>query len=90
MKQDPRTGNGSAHSVPHGWRLCRIKDVLEFLNTRRIPLSAAERGVMTERLYDYYGASGVIDRVENYLFDGTHILIAEDGANLLRHCKVII
>ncbi len=69
--------------MPQHWRLVRVKDVMEFFNTVRVPLSAAERGVMTEKTYDYYGASGVIDKVEAYLFDGTYILIAEDGANLL-------
>lgn len=73
--------------MPAHWRLVRLKDVLEFFNTVRIPLSAAERGVMTEKTYDYYGASGVIDKVEDYLFDGTYILIAEDGANLLSRSK---
>jgi type I restriction enzyme S subunit len=42
---------------------------------------------MAEKSYDYYGASGVIDKVEDYLFDGTYILIAEDGANLLTRSK---
>jgi len=73
--------------MPDHWRLVRVKDVMEFFNTVRIPLSAAERGVMTEKNYDYYGASGVIDKVEDYLFDGTYILIAEDGANLLTRSK---
>ena len=73
--------------IPEHWRLVRVKDVLEFFNTVRIPLSAAERGLMTEKIYDYYGASGVIDKVEAYLFDGTYILIAEDGANLLTRSK---
>ena len=73
--------------MPQQWRLVRVKDVMEFFNTVRVPLSAAERGVMTEKTYDYYGASGVIDKVESYLFDGTYILIAEDGANLLTRAK---
>jgi type I restriction enzyme S subunit len=73
--------------MPQHWRLVRIKDAMEFFNTVRVPLSAAERGVMTEKTYDYYGASGVIDKVEAYLFDGTYILIAEDGANLLTRSK---
>jgi type I restriction enzyme, S subunit len=75
------------HEMPQHWRLVRIKDVMEFFNTVRVPLSAAERGVMTERTYDYYGASGIIDKVEAYHFDGTYILIAEDGANLLTRSK---
>ena len=68
---------------PAHWKTCRVKDILDFFNTVRIPLSADIRGLMTDRIYDYYGASGVIDKVEDYLFDGTYILIAEDGANLL-------
>jgi type I restriction enzyme, S subunit len=77
------TEGAHPRAIPSGWRVSRVKDVLDFHNTRRIPLSAAERGMMVERLYDYYGASGIIDKVENYLFDGTYILVAEDGANLL-------
>lgn len=73
--------------TPKHWRVVRLKDVMEFFNTVRVPLSAAERGLMTEKTYDYYGASGIIDKVENYLFDGTYILIAEDGANLLTRSR---
>jgi type I restriction enzyme S subunit len=73
--------------MPQHWRLVRVKDVMEFFNTVRVPLSAADRGVMTEKTYDYYGASGIIDKVEDYHFDGTYILIAEDGANLLTRSK---
>jgi len=73
--------------APEHWRVVRVKDVMSFFNTIRVPLSAADRGVMTEKIYDYYGASGVIDKVESYLFDGTYILIAEDGANLLNRTK---
>lgn len=73
--------------MPKHWRLVRVKDVMEFFNTVRVPLSAADRGVMTEKTYDYYCASGVIDKVEAYHFDGTYILIAEDGANLLTRSK---
>ena len=68
---------------PEHWKTCRIKDAVDFFNTQRVPLSADIRGVMNEKKYDYYGASGIIDKVNDYLFDGTYILIAEDGANLL-------
>jgi type I restriction enzyme S subunit len=73
--------------TPKHWRVVRVKDVMQFFNTVRVPLIAAERGLMTERTYDYYGASGVIDKVEAYHFDGTYILIAEDGANLLTRSR---
>ena len=53
------------------------------LNRHRLPLSSTERGAMTLRRYEYYGSSGVIDKVEDYLFDDELLLIAEDGANLV-------
>ena len=69
--------------VPEQWETSRVKTEFLCLNRRRVPLSAVERGAMTQRRYDYYGASGVIDRVEDYLFDDELLLIAEDGANLV-------
>lgn len=73
--------------IPRSWKVKRIKDDLESLNPIRIPLSSADRGLMDKKIYDYYGASGVIDKVENFLFDGTYLLIAEDGANLITRSK---
>lgn len=69
--------------VPGHWRIGRVKSEMINLNTRRVPLSSPERGRMVSRGYDYYGASGVIDKVDNYLFDDELLLIAEDGANLV-------
>jgi type I restriction enzyme S subunit len=69
--------------VPEHWEVAQVKDVFECLNHRRVPLSSTERGAMKNRLYDYYGASGVIDKVDDYLFDDELLLIAEDGANLV-------
>ena len=34
-----------------------------------------------KKIYDYYGATGIIDKVENYLFDGEYLMIGEDGGN---------
>ena len=69
--------------VPEHWELSRVKTECHGLNRRRIPLSGTQRGAMKRREYDYYGASGVIDKVDDYLFDDTLLLIAEDGANLV-------
>lgn len=85
--QTQRTNVEWIPQMPKHWRLVRVKDVLDFFNAVRVPLSAADRGMMTEKTYDYYGASGVIDKVEAYHFEGTYILIAEDGANLLTRSK---
>ena len=69
--------------IPAHWEVARVKNQFRCLNTKRIPLNAVERGSMTMRTYDYYGASGVIDKVDDYLFDDELLLIAEDGANLV-------
>lgn len=68
--------------VPVGWTSGPIKRVLESLDSRRVPLNADERGAR-QGSFPYYGASGVIDSVDDYLFDGDLVLVGEDGANLL-------
>ena len=69
--------------IPAHWQATRVKAEFSCLNARRVPLSSTTRGQMTAWTFDYYGASGVIDRVDDYLFDDELILIAEDGANLV-------
>ncbi|MGD0992138.1 MAG: restriction endonuclease subunit S [Gemmatimonadales bacterium] len=69
--------------VPEHWEVSRVKAQFACLNRRRIPLSGTARGALTVRQFDYYGASGVIDKVDSFLFDDDLLLIAEDGANLV-------
>ena len=57
-------------------------------DSERIPLSVDERRGL-QKIYDYYGASGVIDKVDRYLFDKPLLLIGEDGANLLNRSTPI-
>lgn len=86
MKKYPKMKSSGIEwmgDVPEDWAVKKLKHVLDCLNSKRIPLSSEVRGEMTNREYDYYGASGVIDKVEGFLFDETLILIGEDGANLL-------
>lgn len=68
--------------VPKSWEIKNLRYAFEFLNNRRIPLSALERENRKGE-YPYYGASGIIDYVDDYLFNEDLILIGEDGANLL-------
>jgi type I restriction enzyme S subunit len=67
--------------IPAHWEVLPLKRLFEKLDYRRRPLSSEERATMSKD-FDYYGASGIIDRVENYIFDEDLILVAEDGANL--------
>jgi type I restriction enzyme, S subunit len=68
--------------VPKHWEVKQLRYCFDNLNNRRIPIAAEERKSL-ERTYPYYGASGIIDYVDEYIFDEPLILVAEDGANLL-------
>ena len=57
-------------------------------DAERIPVSVADREYRA-KVYDYYGASGVIDAIDDYLFDKPLLLIGEDGANLLNRSTPI-
>ncbi len=59
----------------------KLSECVEFLDEKRIPLSANERKTLA-KIYPYYGAQGIIDYIDDYLFDGEYILVAEDGNNL--------
>ena len=74
--------------VPAGWRLVRFGDLLINRDSERIPLSLDERATRRGK-YDYYGASGVIDSIDAYLFDKPLLLIGEDGANLINRSTPI-
>lgn len=68
--------------VPDHWEISRLSYRFRNLDHRRIPVAGEDRAGL-EKVYPYYGASGIIDYVDEYLFDETLILVAEDGANLL-------
>ena len=59
----------------------RFDEVSNNYDKKRIPLSSAQRA-KRQGNYRYYGAQGVIDYIDDYIFDGTFMLIAEDGENL--------
>ena len=58
----------------------RLGDICENLDSKRKPVTKSDRN---KGQYPYYGASGVVDYVDNYLFDEDLLLVSEDGANLL-------
>jgi len=61
------------------WRERPIGELTENFDGRRVPVKEADR---RPGPYPYYGASGIVDYVDDYLFDGEYLLIAEDGENL--------
>ena len=68
--------------IPKEWEVKRLGEVCTFLDSQRIPIKDADRGKMQGE-YPYYGASGIIDYVNDYIFDDDLILLGEDGANIL-------
>jgi len=58
----------------------RLGDVCDNLDSKRVPITKSNR---KSGKFPYYGASGIVDYVDDYLFDGDYLLVSEDGANLL-------
>ena len=65
--------------VNRGLPIRHLPDISENLDSRRIPITSGSR---IHGPYPYYGASGIVDYVEDFIFDEELLLISEDGANL--------
>lgn len=61
------------------WEERKLEEIVEFLDTKRKPLEGGKR---VNGPYPYYGASGIVDYVDGYLFDEELVLLSEDGANI--------
>ncbi len=64
--------------LPDGWRIGTVGEIIEIHDSKRIPLSGADRMKMERNIYPYYGAASLMDYVDNYIFDG-YLLLGEDG-----------
>lgn len=65
-------------TLPNDWRVGTVNDIIQLHDSKRVPLSGAERDKMA-KIYPYYGATSLMDYVDNYLFDGIYLLLGEDG-----------
>ena len=74
--------------VPAHWEVGAIKRFFKVLDGRRIPLSSEERSYKRGD-FPYYGASGVIDSIDEFIFDEDLVLVSEDGANLINRATPI-
>ena len=68
-----------ADELPAGWRVGTVGEIVEIHDSKRIPLSGAQRAKMEKRIYPYYGAASLMDYVDEYIFDGIYLLLGEDG-----------
>lgn len=71
---------GDPETNPKGWTHQRLDQICENLDSRRVPITSTNRKAGN---YPYYGASGIVDYVKDYIFDEDILLISEDGANLV-------
>ena len=62
------------------WKKNKLDEVVDFFDNQRIPIDSGES---KDGPYPYYGASGIIDYVDGYIFNGEYVLLAEDGANII-------
>ena len=78
--------NSHYENLPPGWGVCRLEDVCQICDNQRQPINSTERQERKKRaqtLYPYYGATGQVDWIDDYMLDGTFILLGEDGAPFL-------
>lgn len=64
--------------IPKGWEIIELKEIMQNFDSKRKPLGSSER-INRDRLYPYYGAASLMDYIDDYIFDGTYILLGEDG-----------
>jgi type I restriction enzyme, S subunit len=64
--------------MPNGWTQVPVTDVISLHDNRRVPLNGTQREKMKGD-YPYYGANGLVDHINKYIFDGEYALLAEDG-----------
>ena len=65
--------------IPVPWEGNTLKNTLDLFDAKRVPLSSIQRSSM-KGPYPYYGATGIMDHINDYIFDGEYILLAEDGS----------
>lgn len=71
---------GEPMSNPMGWKRVRFDSISENLDSKRVPVTESDR---KDGIYPYYGASGIVDWISDYIFDEDILLVSEDGTNLL-------
>lgn len=74
--------------IPKDWELRHLGQIVIFLDGKRRPIKDSDRAKM-QGDFPYYGASGIIDHINDYIFDEDLILLGEDGENILsRNCRL--
>ena len=75
-------------AVPEHWKVTRLSRVTACLDGRRVPLNAEERSHLRGD-YPYWGANGILDHLDDWLFDEALVLLGEDGAPFFDQNKCV-
>ena len=75
--------------IPKNWCKKTLEEIVLNYDSKRIPLSSRQRGNKQGK-YPYYGASGIVDYIDQYIFEGDYILFSEDGENLRSRKQPIV
>ena len=78
--------------LPSNWLITSLDNICEILDSKRIPINNTERsiriaGKRSEQLYPYYGATGKVGEIDDFIFEGEYVLVGEDGAPFLEPAK---
>lgn len=74
--------------LPKGWKIVKLGEVCNILDNMRVPINSSERvkrieGKSKNELFPYYGATGQVGFIDEYIFDGEYVLLGEDAAPFL-------
>lgn len=75
--------------MPNDWEPANVEKAIVLHDSQRIPLSSNQRMSMEKR-YPYYGATSIMDFVDNYIFDGKFLLLAEDGTVIDKNDRPVL
>ncbi len=76
-------------NIPKGWYDAKLNDIIEIFDSKRIPISKRERE-KRKGIYPYYGATSIMDYIDDYIFDGIYVLMGEDGTVIDENDKPIL
>ena len=87
-KAEITSDNGHYQKLPEGWAVCCLENVAKVLDNLRKPINSNERNSRIankheSELFPYYGATGQVGFIDDYLVDGKFLLLGEDGAPFL-------
>jgi len=71
--------------LPKGWTKTTLEEICEIFDSKRVPLNREQReqrinNKKTDELFPYYGATGEVGKIDDYIFDGEFVLLGEDAA----------